>query len=90
MTQFKILFSQIPDAGTNYLQVTLNQPTQILNTSGGSWRWVKFLLESKDPFTVKIAVSSGKVNVGVGFDLTTVMATPLWQIANATTGTYQI
>jgi len=55
-----------------------------------SKNWYKFILDSKDPFSIKVAVSFGKVNFGVGFDLTTVNQNPIWTIKDASPGTYQI
>lgn len=50
-------------------------------------KWVKFLLESKDPFQIKLVVASGMVTLEVGLNPKSI-SDPIWSIKEVGPGTH--
>lgn len=55
----------------------------------GVRKWVKFLLESKDAFQIKLVVASGTVTLEVGLNPKTTNE-PIWSIKEVGPGTHYL
>jgi hypothetical protein len=64
--KYRIVISNLDTAGDETKQVNIGQTEKITLPSTGASQQRKFLLTSKDFFTINVAVASGKVEAIVG------------------------
>ena len=79
-TTYRVFFQELADSGSDYLTLEEGFSTDVEIDEQGARKYVRFLLDSKDPFEIELTVSIGVVLVHVSADPDSVDFDPIWSM----------